>query len=187
MTEDDTAGASAPADRIAGTGPADAGAAAARADPPAFAVSLWPHNSLTRRGFRWFMGALVAGLAIPFLAVAGTPVAWMLLPFLLAAVGLVWLAIRISLRRGRVHEELRLWPDVILVERTEPGGAVRRWAANPYWVRVELRDTRQVPQYLTLAGGGRTIELGAFLTPEERVSLAADLRAALGRLNAPRG
>jgi uncharacterized membrane protein len=178
MIETDPAGATAPADAVA---------AAARTDPPAFAVSLWPHRSLSRRGFRKFMALLAAGLAIPLVASWGTPVAWMLLPFLLAALGCVWLAIHVSWRRGRVHEELRLWPEVMLVERTEPGGAVRRWAANPYWVRVELRDTRQLPHYLTLAGGGRTIELGAFLTADERVALASDLRAALARLNAPRG
>jgi uncharacterized membrane protein len=36
-----------------------------------------------------------------------------------------------------------------------------------------------VPQYLTLRGAGREVELGAFLTEAERVSLESELRRAL--------
>jgi uncharacterized membrane protein len=81
-----------------------------------------------------------------------------------------------------VHERLRLWPDLVTVERTEPDGHVRRWAANPYWVRVALADTPAVARYLTLSGAGRTIELGRFLTPEEREALADELRQRFARL-----
>ncbi|MFN3614321.1 MAG: DUF2244 domain-containing protein, partial [Rubrimonas sp.] len=135
---------------------------------PLFSVSLWPHRSMPRRGFRWFMGLLAAGLSIPLIAVWGTPVALFLTPFLLGALALVWVMIEANYRAGRLVEELRLWPDAIAVERREPRGRVLRWAANPYWVTVAVRDTPTVEKYLTLAGGGRTIELGAFLTPEER-------------------
>lgn len=152
-----------------------------RADPPLYAVSLWPHRSLSRKGFRGFMAALAAGLSVPMISVWGTPVAWFLAPFLLGALALAWLFIVLSYRSGRLVEELRVWSDAIAVERREPRGRVLRWSANPYWVTVDLSDTPTVERYLTLQGGGRTIELGAFLTPEERVALADDLRDALRR------
>jgi uncharacterized membrane protein len=169
---DPAAGADAPADAFS------------RAEPPLWEITLWPHRSLPRRGFRWFMGLLVLGLSIPLITVWDTPIVWVLLPFEVLAVALVWGALWFSYRQGRVHEALRLWPDLITVERTEPDGHIRRWAANPYWVRVALSDTAQVSRYLTLSGAGRTIELGAFLTPEEREALADALRmrlAGLGR------
>lgn len=160
---------------------APAGDPFGRSDPPLYAVDLWPHRSMTRSGFRWFMVALAAGLAIPLAAVWGTPVAPFLTPFLIAALVMAWLALRASNRSGRLVERLRLWPDAVAVERRDPRGRVLRWAANPYWVTVALTDTPAVASYLTLKGAGRTIELGAFLTPEERVRLAAELRSALAR------
>jgi uncharacterized membrane protein len=156
-------------------------AAAARSDPPLYQVTLWPHQSMTQPGFRWFMVALAGGLSVPLIAAWGTPVGPFLAPFLIAALALVWAMIRLNQRARRITETLRLWPDLIAVERREPGGRVLRWAANPYWVSIDLRDTPALEKYLTLRGGGRTIELGAFLTPEERVELADVLRAALRR------
>lgn len=150
-------------------------------EPPLYQATLWPHRSLSRRGFRWLLAALAAGLAFPLVSVWGTAVGWFLLPFLLGALALVWGMIELNYRHGRVREELRLWPGLIAVTRREPGGAERRWAANPHWVRLELTDTPRSPRYLTLSGGGRTIELGAFLTGEEREALAEELRDALRR------
>jgi uncharacterized membrane protein len=176
----DAAGDQSPAARVPGALPAGADPFG-RADPPLYAVTLWPHRSLTQRGLRRVLGLLAAGLALPLLSVWGTPVALALAPFLLGALAALWWALSRNLRDGRLRETLRLWPDAIAVERREPRGAVRRWAANPHWVAVELQDTPAMPRYLTLRGAGRTIELGAFLAPDERERLAAELRAALGR------
>jgi uncharacterized membrane protein len=49
-------------------------------------------------------------------------------------------------------------------------------------VRVELHATGgPVPSYLTLRGADRPVELGRFLSEEERVALCRDLRARLAR------
>ena len=64
--------------------------------------------------------------------------------------------------------------------RHGPGKRLQSWEANPYWVRV-TRHVRggPVPHYLTLSGGPREVEIGAFLTPEERLQLEGELRAHL--------
>jgi uncharacterized membrane protein len=156
-----------------------------RSDPPILALTIWPHRSLSRRGFVRFLAFLAGGLAIPILPLLGTPAGWALLPFMLAMLGGVYLALRRSYADGRLVEELRLWPDLIAVERREPRGAVRRWQANPHWVSVALSKNARIENYLTLTGNGREIELGAFLSPEEREALHADLRRALSRLGRP--
>ncbi len=154
-----------------------------RSDPPVYAVRLWPNRSLPRRGFLVVMVLAAAGMSLPLTATLGAPmVALALVPHLLLALGLLWWFIRRSYRDGELEEELRLWPDEIEVERREPRGGVRRWRANPYWVRLKLDPKGRSENYLTLAGGGREIELGAFLSPEERAALAEEIESALGRI-----
>jgi uncharacterized membrane protein len=153
---------------------------AERPDPPLYEIALWPHRSMTPSGFRWFIGLMAFGLSIPMLAAGATPVGLFLAPFLLGALALAWWMVRLNdRRRARLGERLRLWADCIAVDHRTERGRLLRWRANPYWVSVEIRDTKQVEKYLTLHGGGRVIEVGAFLTPDERALLADDLRAAL--------
>jgi len=167
MTIEEAAGAEAPA--------------AARSDPPVYEVTLWPNRSLTGRGFVAVMAFTGAMLTLPLAAVGLGAVALGLAPFLAGTLAALAWAIRKSNRDGRLTERLRLWPDLLEVVRTEPRGRVLRWSANPYWVTVTVHpEGRGRPDsYLTLGGSGREIELGAFLSPEEREQLADELREAL--------
>ena len=136
-----------------------------RTDPPALSLTLWPNRSAGRRGWTWVIAILAVGFSLPLAGLC--------------------LAVRRNHLDGRMREEVRLWPDLITVVRHDPDGRVRRWHANPFWVRMKLRDAH-VERYLTLEGGGREIELGAFLSPWERETLHADLAAALRRVGADR-
>ena len=118
-------------------------------------------------------------ISVPLLTVIGTPVLWFLLvPFALV-VGLTWAMIERSYRDGDLIEELRLSRDLMRLVRRDPDGRQRDWEANPYWVRVRLHPEGPVENYLTLSGGPREVELGAFLSPDERAALKDDLDRAL--------
>ena len=165
----------------AATAPGDVLPWRERHDRPVWQARVWPHRPLGRRGRRAAMGVAASGLALPLVPVSGTPVFWGLLPFMLLALAMLWLCFRRSDFDGRLVEEVAIWPDEMRVERREPQGRVRRWSADPFRVRVALHPEGKVENYLTLRGGGREIELGAFLSPEERVELAGELEAALTR------
>jgi len=144
-------------------------------------LRLWPHRSLPPRGFAWFIATTAAFLALPALALVGTTILWGLLPFLLLTIWGIWAALRRSYRSGQVMEQLDLNRDLLSLDRHDPGRPSRHWQTNPYWVRVTLRPG-PVEDYLTLSDGRREIELGAFLTPEERRSLARELQQRLAGL-----
>jgi uncharacterized membrane protein len=149
-------------------------------------LHLWPHRSLSQSGFVWFIGLTAALIALPLLALLGNPVLWALLPFLLGAIWAVWFALRKNGRDRDIVEDLRLSPDQVSLIRHNPKGGPQSWDANPYWVRVTLHaEGGPVPNYLTLKGEGREVELGAFLSEDERVSLATELGTRLSRLRTP--
>lgn len=146
-------------------------------------LHLWPHRSLTQRGFAWFVGGTAALIAVPLLAVLGSPVVWALLPFLLTAIWAIWFALRKNGRDRDIVEDLHLMPDRITLSRHGPKGRRLDWEANPYWLRVTLHPTGgPVPNYLTLKGDTREVELGAFLSEQERITLREDLDARLRQL-----
>jgi uncharacterized membrane protein len=146
-------------------------------------LTLWPHRSLTPGGFAAFFGITFLLLMVPVLLNLGSPVLWMLLPFVLGALALTWALVRRNGRdRGAILEVLTVTSDAAELVRTDPGGGRRNWKANPYWVRVQLWPTGgPVENYLTLKGGDREVEIGAFLSPDERIALKPELEDALRR------
>lgn len=151
--------------------------------PPApVRILVWPHRSLGPRGFAAFILITFALFLVPLLAVIGTLVLWAVLPFVLATLWGLWVALRRNTAEALLTEEVVITPDEIRVLRREPDGRELSWQANPYWVRIRLRDDGPVEKYLTLAGAGREIELGAFLSPEERAALRDVLEDELRRV-----
>jgi uncharacterized membrane protein len=146
-------------------------------------LHLWPHRSLTQRGFVWFVGLTAALIAVPLLAHLGSPVLWALLPFLAGTIWALWFALRKNGRDRDIVEDLTLSPDHITLVRHGPRGKRQDWEANPYWLRITLHETSgPVPNYLTLKGEGREVELGAFLSEEERIALKGELMDRIARL-----
>ena len=146
-------------------------------------LHLWPHRSLPRQGFVWFIALTATLIALPLLSFLGSPALWAVLPFAGIAVAGVWAALTRSNRDRAITEDLTLTPTLVTLTRHGPSGQRQEWQANPHWVRVILHPTSgPVPNYLTLQGGPREVELGAFLSEDERVTLRAEVQAALARL-----
>lgn len=149
-------------------------------------LHLWPHRSLTPGGFVGFIGATAAVAAVPAVGALGSPVLWALLPFFAVTIGGVWWAIRRNQRDSEIIEDLTLGPEGLLLVRHGPRGRRQSWQANPHWVQVTVHATGgPVPNYLTLRGNGREVELGAFLAEDERVALGRELQDRLQSLGRP--
>ncbi len=146
-------------------------------------LRLWPHRSLPRRGMAAFIAITAVLVALPLLALLGSALLWGVLPFFVLAIAGVWWGLERSYRDGDILEELTLTETEITLTRSGPRRARQHWQANPHWVRAVLHQRGgPVPDYLTLQGGPREVELGAFLTPEERRALFGEVTAALAAL-----
>lgn len=148
--------------------------------PQTCELHLWPYRSLPRRGMAWFIAVTAALLALPALVLIGSPVLWGLLPFLAGTIWAIWAGLQRSYRDGAIIEVLRIARNEMHLTRHSPNRPMQEWTANPHWVQVALHPTGgPVPNYLTLRGNGREVELGAFLTAAERQTLDHELRRAL--------
>jgi len=157
-----------------------------RGDAPSFQLTLWPHRSLGRKGQGRVLWLVAAGLAVPILPMLLRGVALFMLVFAGIVIGALAFAFRRNMRDGYLREDIAIWPDLMAVSRQDPDGHLRHWCAHPRDVRLHLDANGPPENYLTLTGGQRRIELGAFLTPEERLALRDNLDEALRFSGLPR-
>lgn len=145
-------------------------------------MRLWPHQSLPARGFAAFVLATFTLILIPTLPLLGTTLLWALLPFLLMAVAGIYFALQKNHKSRQIEEVLTLDRDTANLIHRLPNGEVKEWTCNRYWATVmKYEKDGPVPQYVTLRGNGREVEIGAFLSEEERMTLYDDLQRAMRR------
>lgn len=156
-------------------------------DSPSHAsLRLWPHNMLGSRGFVVVISSSALALALPMLALLGSPALWGLLPFAGLVLGGLWFALARNWRDRRIVEQMQISRETVYLRHVSAAGTVQEWRAELPWVTLTLTPQGgPVPYYLTLGGGGREVELGVFLTPEERVALHEALSSLMMRLRSP--
>ncbi len=148
------------------------------AEARAFEATLYPNQPIGRAGFIGLMlGLSSASLFIGVgFALAG---AWPVAGFLGLDLVALYMAFRIARRRARRREHIRIDAGGLQVRRVGADGAAHEWRFEPYWVRVVMDDPPRRNSWLTLASHDRSLRVGTFLRPEERLNLARALRAAL--------
>lgn len=140
-------------------------------------LHLWPYQSLHARGYVRFIGVTALLIALPLLSFAGSLVFWGLLPFLLLALFGLKYALDRNRRDAQLIEVLTLDNKEARLQRRNANGSQQDWHCNRYWVTVELHTSDgPVPNYVTLRGAGREVEVGAFLSEEERKALYDELK-----------
>lgn len=147
---------------------------------PLFAAALKPDRSPRLVG-----GWIAYGLA----GMAATPLALLvpeaLLPvvaaFAIAGTSLTVLSLRAS-RRRRIAQQVTLWADQLEIVTIAADGARLLRRFDPKAVRLVLdRDENERAVRMRLRSGKDEFELGPFLKPEDRASLAQALGTALRR------
>lgn len=143
-----------------------------------FEAILYPNRSLPNRGFVAVMAVVITvnlTLGLYFYSLG----AWPVLGFCGLDIFLVWLAFKISYRQGRLHERVRLTDTDLWVSRVLPSGHETRWRLQPFWTQVHIDNPDAHEAQVRLVSKGRTLIIGAFLSPKERGAFGERLRRAL--------
>ena len=143
---------------------------------------LTPHVSLSPRGARVFFAAV----CVPTIGIAGAATVlgfWPILPFAGAEMLLLGWALYSNMQRRHVHESIDVSETQVVVEYSR--GETKRFVFPRHWAQVKIRRPKSPLQrgQLVIESHGRSIEVGQFLSEEERQRLAAELRRLIGGMN----
>lgn len=111
--------------------------------------------------------------------------AWPIVGFLGFDILVLYWALSASLKSGKAYEEITLWPDALDIRAVSANGTEHIERFNPFFVRFAvLRDNEGRVTALRLMTREREIELGHFLTPDDKASFADRFGTALHRARA---
>jgi len=146
-----------------------------------FDAKLTPHRSLSPRGFMVLMAVIcvISFVAGMMFYLAG---AWPVVGFLGLDVLLIYVAFRVNYHHGRMFETLELTQQDLILRRVDHWGKASHWRFQPAWLQVLIDEPPAHDSQLILRSHGRSVTVGAFLTPDERLDLAKALRRALAEL-----
>jgi uncharacterized membrane protein len=151
---------------------------------PVYEALLYPRRSLGPRGY----ALLIAGTALVVFAYGLVFLllgAWPIFGFLGGEWLLFWFLFRHHHRGDERAERIRLYEDHLLFERYDKHGGHSVERLQPYWLNVILERAPEPDNALYLRSHGRSIAVGAFLSPQERRDLAAELVAVLDQHRRP--
>lgn len=150
-------------------------------DPALFSARLQPHRSLRRRNFRLMMMAFLGAnvlTSLPFILFGAWPVAG----FLGLDVFLFYLAFKANYRDARAYEDVRVTAFELLLAKVSPKGRRAEWRFNPAFVRLERKEDEEFGTLgLALVSRGKSVEVAAFLGPDEKAHFAVALNQALAQ------
>jgi len=150
------------------------------AERPQFEALLYPHRSLSQRGFfiltigTFTIVAAYGGLFL-FLG------AWPIFGFLGAEWLLFWWLLRTHFRGDRRAERIRLYADRLVLQQIDGKGLVAESTFEPYWLQVVLKERGFENPALLLRSHGHAVEIGTFLGAGERRQFAEELQSVLTR------
>jgi uncharacterized membrane protein len=143
-----------------------------------YCVTSRRNDSLGARG-RWQIFAALCTLSLGLATVFAVFGAWMVLPYSMLEMLVLFLAFRWIGRHASDWERLSVRGDRVIVER-EYAGVRTRHEFNRCWTRLETdRDPFGGAPRLAVCSAGASIPFGDDLSAADREKIAKDLRRAL--------
>ncbi len=153
-------------------------------DPTFLRMRLVPNRSLDSYGTKLVFCVIAFGFLLPIIPFIGSPIGITLTIFSGLTFYLFLTLLQKSFQQGNTFEEILISKNKIIVIHKEKNKEQKAWKGNQNWIKMnmDLNNTK-LKNYLTLAGKGRHIELGAFLSPGERIELRDKIQNALAKAN----
>ena len=136
---------------------------------------LRPNASMTNRqyvGLCIWVSVFLIIISLRFLIIG----AWMIVPFTILDTLFVIIILRIVRNSNNRIEEIHCSSDQLIIYRGK-GRSLQQWQFNPYWAKVIIKKNPHpwYPSRLLIRSHGKSVELGKYLTEEEKEKLAYEI------------
>ena len=154
-------------------------------------MTIWPHRSLSAKGFAivmWGLAGLLFIIGFGFF-LAG---AWPVIGFLGIELLVVWAAFKLNYRAARHRETILTTIEDVTIESQNPAGQLDKKSFPLGWLRVNLLQTAAQTaksrhhQKIIFTSHGQQAEIGRHLHPSEKVGLSRDINEMIDRARASR-
>ena len=154
-------------------------------------MTIWPHRSLSPKGFAIVMAVLAGFLFLIGLGffLAG---AWPVIGFWGLELLVIWGAFKLNYRAARHRETIQTTTEELMIESQTPAGKLAQKSFPIGWLRVSLSPSKSLPmksrdqQKVILSSHGEQAEVGNYLHPAEKAGLSRELSAMIDRARATR-
>lgn len=151
-------------------------------DGSGYSLTAKRNSSLSSSG-RHLVFGLILGVSLSISTGFALLGAWPIMPFAGLEMLVLYLAFRYLDRHAGDYERITISGDRLLVECLE-SGRTSRFEFNCCWAQVILkRDVAGSRCRLALRSHGKEVEIGQYLTDEQRISVARQLKSQLGRVH----
>ena len=154
-------------------------------------ITIWPHRSLSPKGFAIVMGVLAGFLFLIGLGffLAG---AWPVIGFLGLELLVVWGAFKLNYRAACHRETIHTTTEELMVESQTPAGKRTKKSFPIGWLHVSLSPSESPvmssrdQQKIILSSHGEQTEIGKYLHPAEKAGLSRELDSMIDQARATR-
>ncbi len=144
-------------------------------------ITLWPHRSLSSSGYLYLMMGFI-GLIFVLSLLFHSLGAWPVIGFLGIEIGLVWLVFRMNFNAGRNFEQISIGPEATSVEKVNWRGDTNHFNITSPWVKASCIKVSGRSDKLVLSYHSEQLEIGSFLPPGEKSTLADALNKSFERM-----
>jgi uncharacterized membrane protein len=154
-------------------------------------LTIWPHRSLSRKGFV-FLISILAGLLCTIGVGFFLAGAWPVIGFLGLELLVVWGAFNLNYRAAKVRETIETSTETLKIAHTDARGKSAITEFPVGWIRIHLSPSvtpdvsTRYRQRVILSSHGRKAEVGAFLHPAEKAKLSREIDGMVSRSRAAR-
>ena len=130
-------------------------------------ITLWPHRSLSQRGFAILLailGTLAVAIGVGFFLLG----AWPVIGFMGLELAVLYAAFRLNYRDGKASEQLLIHKQGLDLVRISANGTQSRAHFATHWLTAEIIPQPGKRKRLTLRHHHNHHEIGAFLPPAEK-------------------